>query len=170
MARKHARLLIGIWDDDDYKSLGLELQGLYCALLAYPRISWCGIIDYIPKRLVRIDPSLTEKALWEKLVSLHKHDRMIQIDTSTDEMLVRTFIKHDEIMKQPNVAKAMAKAIGDIQSWDLRCIVISELGKLYIEQPDLKGWGHEGLEQGFGDLLEEVYAAAEDITTFRRTG
>lgn len=168
MPRKYARLMVSIWDDDDYKALGLELQGLYSALLAYPLISWCGVIDYIPKRLMKIDPELTEDSLFKKIATLHNHQRIVQLDMDTDELLIRTFIKHDDIMKQPNVAKAMAKAIDRVQSDALRSIVITELGRLYIEQPNLSGW--EGLEQVHGDLLEEVYAESERITKGSRKG
>jgi len=160
MARKYARLMVTIWKDDDYKSLGLELQGLYNALLAYPDISWCGIIDYIPKRLIQIDKTLTEVSLWEKLATLHNHG-MIAIDQSTDEMLVRTFIKHDGIMKQPNVAKAMAKAIDSVHSETLRDMIFYELGRLYIADPDMDGF--TALDQGFGLTKLLIEESAEAI-------
>jgi hypothetical protein len=160
MARQYGRLYSSIWDDDDYKALGLELQGLMNALIAYPKVSWCGIIDYIPKRLMKIDPELTEASLWQKLARLHNHN-MIQIDTETDEMLIRRLVKYDGVMKHPNVAKAMAKATQEIESQALRGVLMNELGRLLIEEPDLE-W--EALRSGFGDVLEEIEQAAEAVT------
>lgn len=162
MARRYARLMVTIWKDDDYKTLGLELQGLYNALLAYPGISWCGVVDYIPKRLMQIDKTLTEDSLWQLLARLHDHS-MIAIDQSTDEMLVRTFIKHDEILKQPNVTKAMAKAIDEVHSDTLRDMIFYELGKLYIQHPDLDGFRH--LNDGFGTTMMLIEESAEAILT-----
>lgn len=164
MARTHARLLCSVWDDVDYRSMGLELQGLFNALLAYPKISWCGVIDYMPRRLMRIDPALTEESLWEKLARLHNY-RAIQIDTDTDELLVRTFVKHDGVMKHPNVAKAMGKAIGEMESELLRDVLMHELGKLYIEEPGLE-W--DTLKSGFGDILHDIETAAVDLTDLSR--
>lgn len=162
MPRKYARLMVTIWKDDDYKALGLELQGLYNALLAYPGISWCGIIDYIPKRLMQIDKKLTEGRLWDLLCDLHVHG-MVAIDQSTDEMLVRTFIKHDGILKQPNVAKAMAKAIDEVHSETLRDMIFYELGRIFIEDPNLDGFTH--LSEGFGTTMMLIEESAEAILT-----
>ena len=159
--------MVTIWRDDEYLSLGLQLQGLYNALLAYPDISWCGVIDYIPKRMLRIDKTLSEDDLWKLLATLHNRG-YVSIDQTTDEILVRTFIRHDGILKQPNVTKAMAKAIDSVHSDELRDAIYWELGKLYLEDPDAEGF--KALSEGFGMTMMMIEESSEAVLSRRQSG
>ncbi len=167
MTRKYARLMVSVWDDKEYQALSLANQGMFCNLLAYPQISYAGVIDFIPKRLTRVSDELTERTLKDRLNELNEA-RFIVADSDTDELLIRRFVYYDDIMKVPNVAKAMGKAVDQMQSALLRDVVIWELGRIYVENPNLHGWEGSGpdpggLMQAFPDLYDEVQSAADLI-------
>lgn len=63
MAREYGRLMCSIWKDKDYRALSLADQGLFAGILAYPQISWCGVIDYIPERMVQLSDHLEMEEL-----------------------------------------------------------------------------------------------------------
>lgn len=150
--------MLSVWKDKDYQTLTLEQQGLFCGFLAYPGISWCGVIDYIPKRLVEISNHLDRADLVRLISELHAA-QFVVADPESDELLIRRFVHYDGIMKMPNVAKAMAKAADKIHSPMLRDVLINELARSWLETPHLLGW--KCLSEGFSDLLEEIKSAAE---------
>lgn len=160
MSRKYGRLMLSVWKDKDYKALSLANQGLFCGFLAYPGISWCGVIDNIPKRLVEISDELTMPELANRIDMLCEAGFLV-LDTDTDEILIRRFVYYDGVLKMPNVAKAMAKAVEKIQSPLIRDVMISELARLRNDEPHLGAWGEKGLIEGFGELLDEIESAAE---------
>jgi hypothetical protein len=81
------------------------------------------------------------------------------IDRDTSELLVRSFIRHDELLKQPNMATAMGKAFYLIESLTVRSAVLHELRRLYAEEPEASGWKNtngKGLAATHPELLTLV--------------
>ena len=64
----------------------------------------------------------------------------IVVDEETEEVLIRSFVRHDGLMKQPNMAVAMVKAARSIASRNIRAVLVHELLRLREDHPDLKGW------------------------------
>jgi hypothetical protein len=157
MPRKYARLHVTIWQDSEYQELDPYHQGVYSALIAYPNVSWCGVIDYIPKRLTIFSDSMTASGLALAVEVLEKHN-FVYVDEDTDELVIRTFIRHDGVMHQKNMGKAMITALRKVQSVYIQNIVLGELINLYRLEPDLKGW--EGFQELAPDTYDEVVWAA----------
>ena len=153
MAREHARLLVSIWDDDDFVSLTTASQTVYLALISSPDLSWCGVAPLLPKRLVRNASDFTErkvKAAMETLATA----RFLIIDHDTAEVLVRSYVRHDGILKQPNVTKALVRAMDRVHSDPLREAVKDELGRLMSEESDLRGW--DTIRSEWPELFDEL--------------
>ena len=49
-------------------------------------------------------------------------------------------MKHDDLLKSPNMGRAIARLYPTIASKTLRGVLVQELHKLRDEQPDLKGF------------------------------
>jgi hypothetical protein len=64
----------------------------------------------------------------------------IVIDEITEEVLIRSHIKHDGVIKVPNSAAAMCTAMASVASSTLRAVMVFELRKLFTKSPDLAGW------------------------------
>jgi hypothetical protein len=141
MAREYARLLVRIWDDPDWLNLTSNQQITYLALLSSRDLSWCGVAPLLPKRLAGSSTDLTEGKVRKALDELaNGPGRLLVADEGTAEVAVRSFVRHDGILKQPNVTKAMVRAIPKVRSKIIQQAITVELGRKFGEDPDLKGW------------------------------
>ena len=155
MARDHARLLVSIWTDSDWTALSSREQVLYLAMTSSPDLSWCGVLPLTPARLSALSKDMTEPKVRASILVLERA-RFILIDAHTAEILVRTYVRHDGILKQPNVTKAMIRALGKVHSPALADAVKDELARELRENADAKGWA--SVHVGFPELFEELLA------------
>ncbi|MCA1007416.1 hypothetical protein LCL87_16995 [Rhodococcus hoagii] len=146
MARDHVRINWSIWDDDDFRDLSPYAQHLYFVLLTAPRLSFCGVGRWEPARIRGRASNWSSDDLVGAASELSER-LYIVVDEDTEEYLVRSFIRNDELMKQRNIAVAMTKDFADVGSRALRGVVVHELVRLHTDFPDLKGWGAEPVRQ-----------------------
>lgn len=145
MARDYAQVKLDMWGDDSWRALSPGAQHLYLALLTSPSLSNCGVADWRPKRLVSLAAGWALRDLYaaaDELVG----GLFIVVDEDTEEVLIRSFLRNDGIMKQPKMAAAVANAHTALASHVLRGVVVHELARLRDEQPDLKGWNSKSTE------------------------
>lgn len=139
MARKYAQIQVSIWSDEDFKALDPLSQHMYFVLLSQPRMNLCGVIDFIPARIAQASYDLTRAEVEERVAHLDK-ERYVVVDNETSELLIRTFIRNDGLLKIPNVATGMASDYGEVMSARLRSAIEKELTRVYQEDPELRGW------------------------------
>lgn len=142
MARDHARIDLEIWNDDDFRELSPRAQHLYFVLLTSPTLSYCGVCDWRPSRIIPLAGGWTRDGLEAAAEELAER-LYIVVDEDTEEVLVRSFIRNDGLMKQPKMAVAMAKAFAGVASKSIRGVIAHELKRLHADQPDLNGWGEK---------------------------
>ena len=70
--------------------------------------------------------------------------KFIVVDEATEEVLIRSFVKHDGLLKSPNLAAALAREYANVYSPRLREVVAFEVQKLHRREPELKGWDRLG--------------------------
>lgn len=142
MARNHARLLLSVWDDPNWLGLTSQQHDVYAALLTTNDLSWCGVAPLLPQRLVGWSADLTLRKVQAALdvLSSQQAGRFLIIDETTAEVGVRTFVRHDDLMKQPNVVKAMLKDLAKVRSRTIRDAIVHELRRKHAEDSELKGW------------------------------
>ena len=139
MARDHARIRLDIWADDDFGSLTSSAQWLYLHLLSSPTLSFAGVADWRPARIAGRTAELTAADV-EFFATELERDHYVLIDRRTEEALIRSWVKHDGLMKSPNMAKALVKAYGATASQTLRAVIVGQLHRLHEAKPELKGW------------------------------
>ncbi len=157
MARRHARVLVTIWDDPDWTALDPTQQVTYVALLSSADLSWCGVNPLLPQRLVPLSRGLTERKVRTALQVLTQR-RFLVTDYSTAEVAVRTFVRHDGVLAQPNVAKAMCRAVSQVRSDVIRDSVLTELARELIDDPDARGW--HAIKSSYPALFTEITTKA----------
>lgn len=142
MARNHARLLVSLWNDPDWLALTSHQHDVYAALLTTHDLSWCGVAPLLPQRLVAWAADLTLRKVQAALEVLASEvaGRFLVIDPATAEILIRSYVRHDDLLKQPNVTKAMVRSIPKVRSKIIQQAITVELGRKFQEDPDLKGW------------------------------
>lgn len=160
MARDHARVHLSIWGDDGFRGLTPRAQHLYFTLLTHPQLSYCGVTDWRPRRLRALATGWQEDGFHSAAIELAVK-LFIVVDEDTEEVLVRSFIRHDGLMNQPRMAVSVVRAYDAVASQPIRKVVVHELQRLYADQPELKGWGKD-VARG---LLERPAVDPEDFPT-----
>lgn len=139
MPREKASINIDIWSDDDFRDLTGQAQGLYFKLTTHPKLDYCGVTDFHPGRLAAMSREMTADDVM--IAAQELSDRFfIVVDQDTDEVLVRSFVRWDGLLKQPRLAVSAAKAYGAIASNKIRAVVVHELLRYRRENPDLGAW------------------------------
>ena len=140
MARNYAKIRTTIWSDEDFKSLDPTLQHMYFVLVSQPRLSMCGLLDYFPQRLAMCSDGWTVDDI-ERLLKGLESTRYIVIDRDTQELLVRTFIRNDDVLLSPNLAISAIREYAEVMSQKLRDAIERELVTAYREDSSLRAWG-----------------------------
>lgn len=149
MARDRANINTAIWTDDDWRELTHGEQWLYKLLLTHPSLSYAGVCDWRPGRLAQ-NSSDTTSADIERIGSLLQSKRFIFIDQDTEEVVIRSFLRHDGLLKQPKLGVSMANAYGSVASKMVRKVIIHELKRIREEHPEWRAFTVEAV----ADLLK----------------
>ena len=142
MAREIANVQTSLWGNPEWKGLGVVEQWLYFHLLSHPRLSYAGVADWLPKRVAAASSRLTVDQVEQAGRGLQSA-RFVFVDESTDEVLVRSFLRHDGLLKQPRLSVSMVNAFAGIASLNIQKIVVHELQKLADEFPEWKAFESE---------------------------
>lgn len=129
MAREHARILTRIWDDPDFCGLPMHQQRLYFLLLSRRNMVSCGVLPLQVRKWAKGAKDTSEEDIVKTLAELEA-GRYVFVDEDTEEVLVRTLIRNDGVLKVPNVFKAALKAALNIESPKLREVLAGELRKI----------------------------------------
>lgn len=155
MARDHGRIYTRIWADPDFRALNRDPQRLYLLLISQANLSYCGGMDYIPRRLCSLANDEDEDTLQAAMNTLEKA-KFVAADYLMDELLVRSFVRHDGLLGSPNMTKAMLKDRAALLSNKLRDLVDVELKRAFSEDPKAKGW--TGFKQAEPELFKQLSA------------
>lgn len=158
----YSKLYTAIWADRDFTALSGDAQRLYLLLLSQESRSLAGVLPLTIRRWAALAGDTTVESITAALHELAAA-RFVVIDWNTDELLIRTFIRNDELYRQPNVLKGALREAQQVLSAALRWALHSELLKL----PDHKDRANtlaaaetlvEGLEQVAREGFPEGFA------------
>jgi hypothetical protein len=138
MARTSSYFKTSIWGDE-FRALPVAAQHLYIAIWTSAGLSYAGVADWRPARIAKVAADLTPELVIEAGLILHR-GLYIVVDEETEEVLIRTFIRNDGLMEQPNVAAAMVSDYAKVASPAIRGVIVHELKRLFEAAPELKGW------------------------------
>lgn len=137
MARSYSKVKVTIWSDPDFRAMPVAAQWLYFVMLTHPTITSCGVMDWREAKLVKFSEGMDVQALRQAAWDLGQK-RLIAVDPETEEALVRSFVRHDGVLKTPNTTKALVREYGSIASTRLMELVSIEARRAVAEHPD---WG-----------------------------
>ncbi|MEE3066610.1 MAG: hypothetical protein VYA67_22155 [Actinomycetota bacterium] len=158
MAREHARIWLDINSDDDFEQLPFDAQGLYCrVILTLDDLSYCGVADWRPKRLTTKAPDLPFDRIMSAAANL-EIGRYCLFDLDTEEVLARSYIRRDELLRNPKMAAAVVKAYPGIASKMLRAAVVTEIQRVWGEHPEYSSWGHPDVGPALSKLMAKQNA------------
>ena len=174
MAREYLRMHLSVWDDPDFIRLTALEQTTYWAVAGSRDLTYAGVAPLLPGRFVRASDSSPAKVT--KALKRLANARFLLLDDLTGEVAVRTYIRHDGVLKQYNVVKSMARAFAKLHSDTIRealeVEVMRGLGELYPERlpqviaKSFIGEFSEGFSEGFREGFCEGFCEplAEGLT------
>jgi hypothetical protein len=140
MARDRANINTAMWTDQDFRDLNMAEQHLYKLLMTHPTLSYVGVADWRPGRIAAMTADATAEGIRTVAESLQAK-RYVFIDEETEEILVRSFLRHDGLLKQPKLSISMVNAFGSVASKMVREVITFELQRLAQEHPDWAAFG-----------------------------
>jgi len=129
MPRSEARWHTSAWTDDGFITLPASAQRFYFLLVSQPGISLLGVQALTPARWAHMAPDTTVDDVENALVELEGR-RFVVVDQDTQEVLVRSFIRHDGVWKSPRTRVAAMNQRAAIVSKSILAAVDVEIQRL----------------------------------------
>lgn len=143
MARDFARIGTDMPHEDRIRALNVGPAWLYDRLLMSREMSRCAIVPFRPLLWADMQADATEKKVrgWLKTLA---DGRLVVVDERYAEVFVRTAIRHDKLLAQPNVVAALVSDYRLIASDQLRLALLTELRRIWgldsISTGERGGW------------------------------
>ena len=139
MAREYAQIRLDLWSDPDVRRLTERAQRLYLHLLTSPSLNYAGVADWRPAKLSGFAADSTPETVRAAGAELAVKYFLV-IDEAVEEVMIRSFLRHDGLLRQPKVAVTMTTAYASLSSALLRGVIVHELLRLRDEHPDWAAW------------------------------
>lgn len=160
MPRKFGSVNVEMWNDPEFRDLPPAAQHLYLVLWTAPDLSFCGVHDWRPGRLSRLSRGFNEdhvRLVADCLVARY----FIVIDEDTEEVLVRSWARFDELLKQPRLAVSYSAAYAATYSPTLRQVLARETQKMRDLWPELACWKDDRVSK----ILDHPAVSAKELPT-----
>lgn len=155
--REYAQLKLSIWTNEHWLALSVGAKMLYLRIESERELSHVGVLDWRPAKLsVSLDPHWTRVEV-EAAADELEAARFIVVDHATEEVLIRSHVRHDKSMTTWQRALGVRKAYERVASPTLKQAVKAELTRLRNDHPEYNTWVHKVTREWFADLLSIPY-------------
>ncbi|MBN6054561.1 hypothetical protein JYK22_21645, partial [Nonomuraea sp. RK-328] len=137
VAGSYAKIFNEIWADPDFRSLTRGQQWLFFALISQPELNFAGVVTTTDRRLTGCAAGFTVDELRDDLAVLQAR-RYVVVDEEHDEILVRSYVRHDGAWRTPNVLTSIIRAAIAVRSGAIRATLAEEFARLPVEELDGK--------------------------------
>ena len=135
MARKEARVFTGIWDQPDWQKLSADAQWMYMFLISQTDIAHTGVLSLRERRWAQSAQGLVGKDILLRLGELEQAGYVV-VDERTEEVLVRSFMRHDQVFLQPNLMHSAVAMLPAIRSHRVRHALWVEITRIVRDNGD----------------------------------
>lgn len=146
MARDHARVNVTIWGDPNFRRLPPAAQHLYLLLWTSPELTYCGTHDWRPARITGRAEGWTRQDVEAAAACLAARHFLV-IDEEREEVLIRSWIRWDGLMKQPRMAISCVTAYAAVASDDLKAVIVHQLHAEKDRHPGLACWSDSRVQE-----------------------
>lgn len=155
MPRSFAQIGTGLWNEPTIRSHTITAQRAYFLIYTQPELSRCGVLPFRLKRLAGMAADDTPTKLRKALVALEK-TRHIVVDEDSEEVLLRTYVRHDGLLSQPQVVATMVQDFALVESPSIQSAFLAELRRIW-DLPDLPDQQRKGLRLALGEHETDRY-------------
>ncbi|MCV6982115.1 hypothetical protein H7I53_18035 [Mycolicibacterium pulveris] len=153
MAREYARIRISINSDDDFANLTPEGQWFYTRIvIPEPTLNHCGVFDWRPARMLTRARGLTIDYLTAAAADCER-GRFVLFDPDTEEGLARSYIRSEELLRNPKMAVAVMGAYRAVASKTLRAAIVTEIRRANSEHPEYSCWGARDIGLQLAEIM-----------------
>lgn len=132
MSRKYANILTAIWRNKEFCDLPREEQLTYLLLATQSDISAAGVLHLSVTRWANLSRGTTPAMVVVALQCLQEK-RFIVFDTTTEELLVRSFVRWDGGYTNSKRLPVIERAAKDIISPVIQRVLAAELARLGLD-------------------------------------
>lgn len=124
-----------MWASRKWRRLSTGAQWLYMFLLTSPTLTYAGISDWRPARIAAKADGVDADEIRRRAAELEA-GRFAYVDESTEEVVIRSFLRYDGLLLNPNLWRSVGVDFADIASERLQTVVAVEAKRLRDEHPD----------------------------------
>lgn len=121
MARRFAQILTEIWSTD-FTERSANAQRVYFLLISQPDLAATGVLGLSERRWSKLASDTKRDGIEDGLRELAEH-AYVMVDEDAEELLIRTYMRHDGGWRNPNHRKTIAANYQLIHSQKLRAVV-----------------------------------------------
>ena len=147
MPRREARLQVTMWTNRDFVALAAEDQRTYLMLVSQPTINLCGVVPLTLGRWARMAPDTPVDSLRASIGRLEAASFVVQ-DEDSDEILIRSFIRHDGVWRNQKTRAGALEQRGQITSPKILAALDGEIRRLNDERDALSDAPSPGVDDG----------------------
>lgn len=129
MANAAGMIKESIWRDKDFRRLPRTAQATYCELVSQKDLDRAGIQPLQVAKWAKGCDEITDDDIQADLKVLEEH-RFVFVDEDSDELFVRSYMRHCEITRYPNILKNALRCATLVASEKLRAELAAELRRL----------------------------------------
>lgn len=133
VARSHVRLQLGLWRKPGHDDVSKDARFLYVTILGDEALNQAGVVVLRPSVWAE-DAAMTDAEVEGALRELETR-RFVVIDTRSQALLIRTFIRNDGVADQPNVLRNALAVAAQVRSVKIRRAIAAELRRLPPARP-----------------------------------
>lgn len=161
MAREYAKNWVTMWTDEDFCQQPVFDKLFYQVLLGQPPtlLNYAGTQPLSFKRwrkAMREDDRLPSELDMKAAMIRMERRAYVFTDDDTCELLIRSFIRRDEVTKQPHVLLSALRAAAIVESPKLAFVLLDELANR-VELPEISGTSEKAVK--LRKTLKATYAA-----------
>ncbi len=127
--RNYANFVTAMWRVDEWRALRADEQHAYFLLATQANISAAGVMPLTVRRWADMAAGLTEVGLTDTLRRLQAANFVV-IDEDAEELLVRSFVRHDKGYNNSKRRPAIHDAAQEIVSLPIRRALAVEFARL----------------------------------------
>lgn len=129
MANAFGQIKESMWRDKDFRALPRTAQATYCELVSQKELDRAGMQPLQVSKWSKGCDEITESDIWADLKVLEER-RFVFVDDDSDELFVRSYMRHCEITRYPNILKNALRCAGLVASEKIRRELAAELRRL----------------------------------------
>lgn len=154
MARTESRFRTSAWrPGSDWLLLPFTHKGVYKMLLDQGEVQYTGVVALTATKWSKLFGLPLDELI--EIIEELADDRYFIVDWDYEELLIRSFIRNDEVYRQPNLMRSAQRQLCSTSSLRIRAEILIELQRIEAEHADTTPAGSKGVIASMIDDLKK---------------